>query len=57
MAAGVKTGKVKTVQGTELDIVVEAGSRSIDGAKVVKADLIGSNDVIQVIDSAAFPKE
>jgi uncharacterized surface protein with fasciclin (FAS1) repeats len=56
MAADVKTGKVKTVQGTELDIVVKDGVVTVDGAKVVKADIVGSNGVIHVIDAVVLPK-
>lgn len=57
MAADVKTSKVKTVQGTELDIVVKDGSVTVDGAKVVKTDIVGSNGVIHVIDSVVLPKK
>jgi uncharacterized surface protein with fasciclin (FAS1) repeats len=57
MAADVKTGKVKTVQGAELDVVVKDGSVMVDGAKVVKTDIVGSNGVIHVIDSVVLPKE
>ncbi len=56
MAADVKTGKVKTVQGTELDIVVKDGVVTVDGAKVVKADIVGFNGVIHVIDAVVLPK-
>ena len=47
MAADVKTGKVKTVQGTELDSVVRDGSVTVDGAKVFKTDIVGLSGVIQ----------
>lgn len=57
LAADVKTGKVKTVQGKELDIVVKDGAVTVDGAKVVKTDIVGSNGVIHVIDSVVLPKE
>lgn len=57
LAADVKTGKVKTVQGTELDIVVKDGAVTVNGAKVVKTDIVGSNGVIHVIDSVVLPKE
>lgn len=56
MAADVKTGKVKTVQGTELDIMVKDGSVTFDGAKVVKTDIVGSNGVIHIIDSVVLPE-
>lgn len=57
MAADVKTSKVKTVQGGELDVVVKDGAVTVDGAKVVKSDLVGSNGVIHVIDAVVLPKE
>lgn len=57
MAADVKTGKVKTVQGGELDVVVKDGGVTVDGAKVVKTDIVGSNGVIHVIDSVVLPKK
>jgi uncharacterized surface protein with fasciclin (FAS1) repeats len=57
MAADVKTSKVKTVQGGELDIVVKDGAVTVDVAKVVKTDIVGSNGVIHVIDTVVLPKE
>jgi uncharacterized surface protein with fasciclin (FAS1) repeats len=56
LAADVKTGKVKTVQGGELDVKVSDGGVTVDGAKVVKTDIVGSNGVIHVIDSVVLPK-
>jgi len=55
LAADVKTGKVKTVQGGELDVIVKDGV-TVDGAKVVKTDIVGSNGVIHVIDTVVMPK-
>ena len=57
MAADVKTGKVKSVQGQELSLVAKDGGVTVDGAKVVKADIAASNGVIHVIDSVVLPKE
>lgn len=57
LAADVKTGKVKTVQGGELDVVVKDGAVTVDGAKVVKTDIVGSNGVIHVIDTVVMPKK
>lgn len=57
MAADVKTGKVKSVQGQELSLMVKDGAVTVDGAKVVKADIVASNGVIHVIDSVVLPKE
>lgn len=56
LAADVKTMKAKTVQGGELDIVVKNGGVTVDGAKVVKTDIVGSNGVIHVIDTVVMPK-
>jgi uncharacterized surface protein with fasciclin (FAS1) repeats len=55
MAADVKAGKVKTVQGGELEIATEGGV-TVNGAKVVKTDIVGKNGVIHVIDSVVLPR-
>ena len=56
MAADVKTGMVKTVQGTDLDVKVTADGVTVNDAKVVKTDIVGSNGVIHVIDTVVLPK-
>lgn len=56
MAADVKAGKVATVNGKEASIEVAGGAVKIDGATVVKTDLLGSNGVIHVIDSVILPE-
>ncbi|HTY88087.1 MAG TPA: fasciclin domain-containing protein [Candidatus Acidoferrum sp.] len=56
MAADVKTMKAKTVNGKELSIKVEDGKVTVDGAKVVKTDVLADNGVIHVIDSVILPK-
>lgn len=56
LAADVKAGKVATVNGAEATITVEDGTVSIDGAKVVKTDIVGKNGVIHVIDTVIMPK-
>ena len=55
MAADVKAGKVKTVQGSELTITTTGGVQ-VDGAKVVKTDITADNGVIHVIDTVVIPK-
>jgi uncharacterized surface protein with fasciclin (FAS1) repeats len=55
MAADVKAGKVKTVQGTEIEIATEGGV-TVNGAKVVKTDIVGKNGVIHGIDTVILPK-
>ena len=55
MAKDVKAGKVKSVQGTELTLGTTGGV-TVDGAKVIKADIATDNGVIHVIDSVLMPK-
>jgi uncharacterized surface protein with fasciclin (FAS1) repeats len=55
MAKDVKAGKVKTVQGSDLTLSTSGGVK-VDGANVVKADIIADNGVIHVIDSVVLPK-
>ena len=54
MAADVKAGKVKTVNGAEATIATEGGV-TIGNAKVVKTDIVGTNGVIHVIDTVLLP--
>jgi uncharacterized surface protein with fasciclin (FAS1) repeats len=56
MAADVKTGAVKTVQGQTLNVVATPSGVTVNGAKVVKTDIVASNGVIHVIDSVVMPK-
>jgi uncharacterized surface protein with fasciclin (FAS1) repeats len=56
MAADVKPGRVKTVQGSELTIAVAGGAVMVDNAKVIKTDIVTDNGVIHVIDSVLMPK-
>jgi len=55
MAKDVKAGMVKTVQGSDLTIGTTGGV-TVNGAKVVKADVKADNGVIHAIDSVVFPK-
>ena len=55
MAADVKAGKVKTVEGSELTIKT-AGGVMVDKAKVTKTDIVADNGVIHVIDTVLMPK-
>ncbi len=55
MAADVKAGKVKTVQGSELTVTTTGGVQ-VNGAKVVKTDIVADNGVIHVIDTVMMPK-
>ena len=55
MAADVKAGKVKTVQGSDLTVTTMGGVQ-VNGANVVKTDIVADNGVIHVIDSVVMPK-
>jgi len=46
----------KTVNGQELTVKASQGSVMIDGAGVVKTDIVCTNGVIHVIDSVVLPK-
>ena len=55
MAADVKAGKFKTVQGSELTVTTKGGVK-VDKAKVTKTDIVADNGVIHVIDTVMMPK-
>ncbi|NWK55560.1 fasciclin domain-containing protein [Verrucomicrobiaceae bacterium N1E253] len=55
MAADVKAGEAKTLEGSTLDIGVKEGTVTVDKAKVIKTDIVGSNGVIHVIDQVILP--
>jgi uncharacterized surface protein with fasciclin (FAS1) repeats len=57
MSAQLSDGqKVATLNGKELTVAIKDGVVTINGAKVVAADLAGSNGVIHVIDGVILPK-
>lgn len=56
MAADVKSGAVKTVQGSSIAVNAEGGAVKVDAASVVKADVEASNGVIHAIDTVIMPK-
>jgi uncharacterized surface protein with fasciclin (FAS1) repeats len=55
MAADVKAGQVKTVQGSAITIKTMGGVM-VDGAKVTATDIAADNGVIHAIDSVIMPK-
>jgi uncharacterized surface protein with fasciclin (FAS1) repeats len=58
MAADVvKIKSAKTVQGSSAKVKVMGSDVMIDGAKVVKTDIVCDNGVIHVIDSVILPKK
>ncbi|MET0961793.1 MAG: fasciclin domain-containing protein [Noviherbaspirillum sp.] len=56
MAADVKAGSVKTVQGSSLTVSAKDGKVGVDNAQVVKADVLADNGVIHAIDTVVMPK-
>ena len=57
MAADVKPGAVKTVQGSNMTVSVAGGNVMVDKANVVKTDIVCKNGVIHVIDAVLLPPE
>ncbi len=55
MAKDVKAGSVKTVEGSSVKLATSGGV-TVDGAKVVKADVAADNGVIHAIDTVIMPK-
>jgi uncharacterized surface protein with fasciclin (FAS1) repeats len=55
MAKDVKAGKLKTVQGGDLNVTTDGGVR-VNGAQVTKADVVADNGVIHVIDQVVLPQ-
>ena len=55
MAKDVKPGMVKTVQGSEITFAT-AGGVTVNGAKVIAADVKADNGVIHAIDTVMIPK-
>jgi uncharacterized surface protein with fasciclin (FAS1) repeats len=47
--------KVATLQGKELTVKIKDGIVTINGAKVIAADLMGSNGIVHVIDAVLLP--
>lgn len=58
MAADVvKLDSAKTVQGKSINIVTKDGRVTINGANVLKTDIVCGNGVIHVIDTVILPPE
>jgi uncharacterized surface protein with fasciclin (FAS1) repeats len=55
MAKDVKAGNVKTVQGGNLTLATMGGV-TVNGAKVVAADVAADNGVIHAVDTVLMPK-
>jgi len=55
MAADVKNGKVKTVQGASIEVSKAGDFVTVESAFVSQADLPASNGVIHIIDTVLMP--
>ncbi len=55
MAAEVKSGQVPTVNGKALTVKADATGVTVNNAKVVATDLVGSNGVIHAVDTVILP--
>ncbi len=53
--AGLKTGKLKTLNGKELDVKVEKNHVSINGVTVSQPEVVGLNGTIIILDQVLLP--
>ena len=51
-----KMSSAKTLDGQNLNVMVNDGTVMVNDAKVIKADVMASNGVIHVIDTVLIPK-
>lgn len=56
LSSDIKSGEVKTLNGKDLDIESKDGVVTVNGAKVINADIVGRNGVIHVIDTVILPQ-
>ncbi len=56
MAKDVKSGMVKTVEGSSITVKKDASGVMVDNAKVVAVDVAATNGVIHVIDTVIIPQ-
>ena len=55
LAADIKNGKAKTVNGAELELSKAGDFVTVENAMVSKADIAASNGVVHVIDTVLMP--
>ena len=56
MAADVKAGPVKSVEGQSFVVTIDAGKVMVDDALVTQTDIVADNGVIHVIDTVIIPE-
>ena len=54
-AEGMKSGKLKTLNSKELDIVSDGKQITVNKAKVVHVDVNGANGIIHIVDAVILP--
>ena len=57
LSTSLKSGNVKTVEGSSVRVKVSPRGVMVNSAKVVKADIRASNGVIHVIDKVIMPSK
>ena len=57
VSTSLKSGDVKSVEGSSLKVGVNGSKVTVSGANVVKADIKASNGVIHVIDKVLIPAD
>ncbi len=55
VAADVKPGRVKTVEGDYLNVTASPAGVRVNDANVIKTDVMATNGVIHVIDTVVLP--
>jgi uncharacterized surface protein with fasciclin (FAS1) repeats len=55
VAADVKPGRVKTVEGDYLNVTASPAGVKVNDANVIKTDVMATNGVIHVIDTVVLP--
>ena len=55
LAADVKTGEAPTVNGKKLNLKADGMGVTVNNAKVIATDLVGSNGVVHVVDTVILP--
>ncbi len=53
--ANLEMGELRTVEGSSLLVANDGGHLTINGARILQADVVASNGVIHVIDSLLVP--
>ncbi|MBC7880602.1 MAG: fasciclin domain-containing protein [Anaerolineae bacterium] len=57
LSKDIKSGPVKTVEGSSLELKLEEGKVEVNTAYVTKADIVTDNGVIHVIDAVLLPPD